>query len=144
MNTAQGQISYESLAEILEAFLAAYVIVRKPKKSRLDFVYLMTLPGDKQAEAKEANEVGSEDVRRVVTRTIQMLKNPTQKRRKPILAVRNLYRLLDEEQVPQYREAERCALAALAGPVAGVRARPLFRSPKAPAREGACGDRRRF
>jgi hypothetical protein len=96
-NTAQGQISYESLAEILEAFLAAYVIARKSKNSRLDFVYLMTLPGDKQAEAKEANDVGNEDVRRVVTRTIQMLKNPAQKRRKPILAVRNLYRLLDEE-----------------------------------------------
>jgi hypothetical protein len=100
MNTAQGQISYESLAEILEAFLAAYVIVRKSKNSRLDFVYLMTLPGDKQVEAKEANDVGNEDVRRVVTRTIQMLRNPAQKRRKPILAVRNLYRLLDEEQFP--------------------------------------------
>ena len=31
MNTAQGQISYESLAEILEAFLAAYTIARRPK-----------------------------------------------------------------------------------------------------------------
>jgi hypothetical protein len=100
MNTAQGQISYETLAEILEAFLDAYVIVRKSKNSRLDFVYLMTLPGDKQVEAKEANDVGNEDVRRVVTRTIQMLRNPAQKRRKPILAVRNLYRLLDEEQFP--------------------------------------------
>ena len=53
MNTAQGQISYESLAEILEAFLAAYAVVRRPKKSPLDFVYLRTLPGDKQVEAKE-------------------------------------------------------------------------------------------
>ena len=96
-NTAQGQISYESLAEILEAFLAAYAIARRPKKSPLDFVYLMTLPGDKQVEAK-AEDVGSDDVHRVVTRTIQMLKNPAQKRRKPILAVRNLYRLLDEEK----------------------------------------------
>ncbi len=97
MNTAQGQISYETLAEILEAFLAAYVIARRPKKSAVDFVYLMTLPGDKQVEAK-AEDVGSDDVRRVVTRTIQMLRNPAQKRRKPILAVRNLYRLLDEEK----------------------------------------------
>ena len=95
-NTAQGQISYESLAEILEAFLAAYAIARRPKKSPLDFVYLMSLPGDKQVEAK-AEDVGSDDVRRVVTHTIQMLRNPAQKRRKPILAVRNLYRLLDEE-----------------------------------------------
>ncbi len=97
MNTAQGQISYETLAEILEAFLAAYAIARRPKKSPVDFVYLMSLPGDKQVEAK-AEDVGPDDVRRVVTRTIQMLRNPAQKRRKPILAVRNLYRLLDEEK----------------------------------------------
>ena len=97
MNTAQGQISYETLAEILEAFLAAYALARRPKKSPVDFVYLMSLPGDKQVEAK-ADDVGTDDVRRVVTRTIQMLRNPAQKRRKPILAVRNLYRLLDEEK----------------------------------------------
>jgi hypothetical protein len=98
INTAQGQISYETLAEILEAFLAAYAIARRPKKSPLDFVYLMSLPAeDKQVEAK-AEDVGTDDVRRVVTRTIQMLRNPAQKRRKPILAVRNLYRLLDEEK----------------------------------------------
>jgi hypothetical protein len=97
MNTAQGQISYETLAEILEAFLAAYAIARRPKKSPVDFVYLMSLPGDKQVEAK-AEDVGSDEVRRVVTRTILMLRNPAQKRRKPILAVRNLYRLLDEEK----------------------------------------------
>ena len=66
MNTAQGQISYETLAEILEAFLAAYAIARRPKKSLLDFVYLRTLPGDKQVEAKEVEDIGSDDVRRVV------------------------------------------------------------------------------
>jgi hypothetical protein len=98
MNTAQGQISYESVAEILEAFLAAYTIARRPKKSMRDFVYLRTLPWDKQVEAKEVEDIGSDDLRRVVTRTIQMLKNPAQKRRKPLLAVRNLYTLLDEEK----------------------------------------------
>jgi hypothetical protein len=98
MNTAQGQISYESLAEILEAFLAAYTIARRPKKSMRDFVYLRTLPWDKQVEAKEVDDIGSDDLRRVVTRTIQMLRNPAQKRRKPLLAVRNLYTLLDEEK----------------------------------------------
>ena len=98
MNTAQGQISYESLAEILEAFLAAYTIARRPKKSMRDFVYLRTLPWDKQVEAKEVEDIGSDDVRRVVMRTIQMLRNPAQKRRKPLLAVRNLYTLLDEEK----------------------------------------------
>jgi hypothetical protein len=97
-NTAQGQISYESLTEILEAFLAAYAVIRRPKKSPLDFVYLRTLPGDKQVEAKEVEGIGSDDVRRVVNHTIQMLRNPAQRRRKPILAVRNLYTLLDEEK----------------------------------------------
>jgi len=98
MNTAQGQISYETLAEILEAFLAAYAIARRPKKSMRDFVYLRTLPGDKQVDAKEVEDIGSDDVRRVLNHTIQMLRNPAQKRRKPLLAVRNLYTLLDEEK----------------------------------------------
>jgi hypothetical protein len=97
MSTEQGQLSYESLAEILEAFLAAYAIVRRRKKISLDFLYLTTLPEDKQVAAKEPNAVGSDDLRRVVTRTIQMLRDPAQKRRRPILAVRNLYTLLDEE-----------------------------------------------
>src|SRR5271169_5683675 len=98
MNTAQGQISYETLAEILEAFLAAYAIARRPKKSMRDFLSLRTLPADKQVEAKDVEDIGSDDVRRVVTRTIQMLRNPAQKRRKPLLAVRNLYTVLDEEK----------------------------------------------
>ena len=98
VNTAQGQISYESLAEILEAFLAAYAVARRPKKSPLDSLYLRTLPGDKQVDAKDLEDIGSDDVRRVVMRTIQMLRNPAQKRRKPILSVRNLYTLLDEEK----------------------------------------------
>ena len=98
MNTAQGQISYETLAEILEAFLAAYAIARRPKKNMRDFLYLRTLPADKQVDAKDVEDIGSDDVRRVVTRTIQMLRNPAQKRRKPLLAVRNLYTVLDEEK----------------------------------------------
>ena len=51
-NTEQGQLSYESLAEILEAFLAAYALVRRQKKSPRDFFYLMTLPEDKQVEQR--------------------------------------------------------------------------------------------
>jgi hypothetical protein len=98
VGTEQGQLSYESLAEILEAFIAAYALVRRPKKSPLDFVYLRTLPEDKQAAAKEPTDIGSEDVRRVVKHTIQMLKDNTQKRRRPLLAVRNFYTLLDEEK----------------------------------------------
>ena len=32
-STEQGQLSYESLSEILEAFLAAYALIRRQKKS---------------------------------------------------------------------------------------------------------------
>jgi hypothetical protein len=98
MSTEQGQLSYESLAAILDAFLAAYGLTRRSKKSPLDFVYLMTLPEDKQVAGKEAKDVGTDDVRRVVKHTTQMLKDPAQKRRRPLLAVRNLYTLLDEEK----------------------------------------------
>ena len=97
-STEQGQLSYESLAEILEAFLAAYAIAHRRKKLSLDFLYLMTLPEDKQVATKEPDAVGSDDLRRVVTRTIQMLRDSAQKRRRPILAVRNLYTLLDQEK----------------------------------------------
>ena len=97
MSTEQGQLSYDSLAEILEAFLAVYAIARRRKKLSLDFLYLMTLPEDKQVAAKEPDDVDSDDLRRVVTRTIQMLRDPAQKRRRPLLAVRNLYTLLDQE-----------------------------------------------
>ena len=99
VGTEQGQLSYESLAEILEAFLNAYALVRRPKKSPLDFVYLRTLPEDKHAPSKEPTDIGGDDVRRVVKHTIQMLKDDSQKRRRPLLAVRNLYTLLDEEKI---------------------------------------------
>jgi hypothetical protein len=97
-STVQGQLSYESLADILEAFLAAYAVATRKKKVSLDFFYLMTLPEDKQVVTKDPNAVDSEDLRRVVNRTIQILRDPAQKRRRPLLAVRNLYTLLDEEK----------------------------------------------
>jgi hypothetical protein len=97
-STEQGQLSYESLADMLEAFLAAHAVARKPSRVSLEWVYLQTLPEDKQAALKEPEEVAKDDVRRVVKRTIQMLRNPTQLRRRPILAVRNLYTMLDDEK----------------------------------------------
>jgi len=98
MSTEQGQLSYESMAKILEAFLAAYDIARRSKKYSRDTFYLRVLPPDKQVDAKEPEDVDSEDVHRVVRRTIQMLRDPAQKRRRPLLAVRNLYTLLDMEK----------------------------------------------
>lgn len=98
--TEQGQLSYESLAEILEAFLAAHALVRRPSKIAFDCLYLATLPAEKTDKFKEAEEYTREDVRRVVNRTIRMLRNPAQQRRRPILAVRNLYTMLDDEKLP--------------------------------------------
>lgn len=96
--SVQGQISDESLAGILEAFLAAYALIRRTKPHGRDFGFVMFLPADKQVEAKDAADVGPDDVRRVVSRTIQMLKSKAEKKRKPFLCVRNLYALLDEEK----------------------------------------------
>jgi hypothetical protein len=99
-NTAQTEISYESLAGILEAFQAVYGLLRKPNKTHLDSFFVAHLPPDRQAEAKKPEEIGSDDVRRVVTHTIRMLKNPTEERQRPIFVARNLYFLLDELDFP--------------------------------------------
>jgi len=66
-NTAQTEISYESLAGILEAFQAVYGLLRKPNKTHLDSFFVAHLPPDRQAEAKKPEEIGSDDVRRAVT-----------------------------------------------------------------------------
>ena len=98
-HTGQTEISYESLAGILEAFLAVYELVSKNrKKTPRDSYFLSNLPIDKRAEAKPAQEIGSNDVHRIVNRTIHILKNATEDTARPILAARSLYVLLDEER----------------------------------------------
>jgi len=99
-STEQGLISHETLAELLEAFLAAYEVPRKKSRVALDWIYLQTLPADgKQARDEDSDKATRDDVRRVVKRTIQMLRNPDAvRRRRPILAVRNLYTMLDDEK----------------------------------------------
>jgi len=63
-NTAQSEISFDSLAGILEAFQAVYALLRKKNKTHLDSFFIAHLPSDRQAEAKSSDEIGSEDVRR--------------------------------------------------------------------------------
>jgi hypothetical protein len=99
-NTAQTEISYESLGGILEAFQAVYGLLRKQNKTHLDSFFVAHLPSDRQAEAKKPEEIGSDDVRRAVSHTIRMLKNPTEERQRPIFVARNLYFLLDELEFP--------------------------------------------
>jgi hypothetical protein len=97
-STEQGQLSYDSLADMLEAFLAAHSVARRPSRVSLEWVYLQTLPEDKHTALMEPDEITKDDVQRVVKRAIQMLRSPTQNRRRPILAVRNLYTMLDDEK----------------------------------------------
>jgi hypothetical protein len=99
-NTAQTEISYDSLTGILEAFQAVYELLRKKNKTHLDSFFVAHLPPDRQAEAKSHHEIGSDDVRRAVANTLRMLKNATQDRQRPIFVARNLYFLLDELELP--------------------------------------------
>ena len=99
-DTAQTEISYESLAGILAAFQSVYGLLRKQNKTHLDSFFVAHLPPDRQAEAKKQEEIGSDDVRRAVTRTIRMLESPTEERQRPTFVGWNLYFLLDELEFP--------------------------------------------
>jgi hypothetical protein len=98
-NTGQTEISYESLAGILEAFLAVYGLVSKQRKRSPIAPYLLTnLPSERQTEAKPSEEIANDDVRRAVNRTIHMLKNATSETPRPIHTARLLYMILDNEK----------------------------------------------
>lgn len=61
--------------------------------------YVANLLPDEEAAKKSLHEVGSKDVRRIVEKTIQAaLKNPQPEQWKPILAARNLFFVLDEQE----------------------------------------------
>jgi hypothetical protein len=90
-HTGQTEISCESLAGILEAFLAVYELVSKHRKrTSRDFYFLSNLPSEKRVETKHPQEIGSDDVRRIVKRTIETLKNFREDVGRPIFCVRNL------------------------------------------------------
>jgi hypothetical protein len=98
-NTGQTEVSFESLAGILEAFLAVYALVSKQKNRSPMAPYLLThLPSEKHTEGKHSEEIENDDVRRAVNRTIQKLKNATTDTPRPIHTVRLLYMVLDNEK----------------------------------------------
>ncbi len=98
-NTGQTEVSFESLAGILEAFLAVYGLVSKQRKRSPIAPYLLTnLPSERQTEAKQSEEIVNDDVRRAVNRTIHMLKNATSETPRPIHTARLLYMILDNEK----------------------------------------------
>ena len=75
-HTCQTEVSYESLAGILEAFLAVYGLVSKQRKrSPMDPYLLTNLPPERKTEAKPSEEI--DDVIRAANRTIHTLKNAT-------------------------------------------------------------------
>jgi hypothetical protein len=75
-NTGQTEISFESLAGILEAFLAVYGLVSKQRKRSPMAPYLLTnLPSERQTEAKPSEEIAKDDVQRAVNRTIHIEKD---------------------------------------------------------------------
>jgi hypothetical protein len=96
-DNVQNQISYGSLVGILEAFLAVYGL-QSAKRTPRDSYYVANLPPDEETAKKNLQEIGSRDVRRVVEKTIQALRNPKPDQWKPILAVRNLFFVLDEQE----------------------------------------------
>ena len=93
-------VSHESLVAVLDAFLAVYHL-RKGSSTKDDY-YLRNLPSDsrpakgKGAEATE--KVTPEVVRRTVTETRRRLSEPATKFA-PLLAGRNVYVLLEEENL---------------------------------------------
>ena len=93
----QSQISYESLVGILEAFLAIYGL-QNAKRTPRDSYYLANLPSDEVTANKSLHEIGCKDVRRVVEKTIHALRNPKPEQWRPILAARNLFFVLDEQE----------------------------------------------
>lgn len=88
-----NQISSESLAGILEAFLAVYG--DDAKQTPTDLRYIANLPIDEEIGKKRAIDIVCEDVRHLTKKTIQALKNPAPPQRKPLLAARNLFLVLD-------------------------------------------------
>lgn len=98
-----NQISDESLAAILEAFLAVFDL-HSAKRTPTDLRYIANLPIDEKIGKKKAIEIECEDVRYLTKKTIQALKNPAPSQRKPILAARNLLTVLDCTEFPSQEQ----------------------------------------
>lgn len=108
-NSMPNQISDESLVGILEAFLAVLGL-QNAKRTSQDLFYLANLPPDEAVAGKRTQEIGCEDVRQVVRKTIHALKNPTAQRWKPIFAARNLYFVIDETEIPSVEKLNEALL----------------------------------
>ncbi len=97
-DNVQNKISDESLIGILEAFRAVYDL-ENAKRTPRDPFYVANLVRDDEVAKKRPAEIGSNDVRRVVERSIDALRNPAEQNWKPILAGRNLFYVIDETEV---------------------------------------------
>ncbi len=94
-------VSRESLVAVLDAFVAVYDL-RPTPDSRLEAYYLGNLPPEFRPAAKardRTHPVSSEVVRRTLTETRRHL-NDQSATWVPLMLGRNLYVLLDEDQLP--------------------------------------------
>jgi hypothetical protein len=125
-NTGQTDISFESLAGILEAFLAVYGLVSKQRKRGPMAPYLLTnLPSERQTAAKPSEDIADDDVRRAVNRTIHTLKNADSETPRPIHTARLSLHDSGQRKISKHREAERSAATVLPDSLARVRPWPL-------------------
>lgn len=105
-DTARTRISNESIIGILRAFLAVYDL-RKAKQTHEDAFYLSNLPSREREQAGSIREAGKDEVRRAVKETIKSLEDPWPGQPRPIQAVKNLYHLLDELELPNIPKLNR-------------------------------------
>ncbi|MGB6133303.1 MAG: hypothetical protein WBG54_16105 [Acidobacteriaceae bacterium] len=104
-----NQISSESLAGILEAFLAVYGL-QNAKQTPGDLRYLVNFPPDEEIAKKDTPEIGCDDVRYVARKTIEALRSPGPQRWKPILAARNLFFVIDDMEFPSMEKLNEALL----------------------------------
>lgn len=93
-------VSRESLADVLDAFLAVYELRSDPRASKRDEYYLGNLPREyRPGRAKTSDEAMTPDmVRRTVMETRKRLGEAGAKV-EPLLAGRNLYVFLEDEKL---------------------------------------------
>jgi len=70
------------------------------RRTPTDLRYIANSPVDEEIGKKRALEIGCQDVRYLTKKTIQALKNPAPLQRKPLLAARNLFLVLDDTVFP--------------------------------------------
>jgi hypothetical protein len=91
-------LTRQALAEVLEAFLAAYELRAEPDQGKNSYYLKNLIYQVERSMGSKQRAVTAEFVRRVVRENVGYLSNPETSQRVPLYAGRNLYVLLEEEQ----------------------------------------------